>query len=427
METLRWLGLDWDEGPSVGGPHEPYVQSLRLNIYQDHATRLLGEEKAYRCYCSTERLEEVRRVQQAQKQPPKYDRHCRELSARDRQAAEAGGAAPVVRFKTPLEGETTTEDVMRGSVTFKNDTLDDFVLLKSDGYPTYHLASIVDDHIMEISHVLRGEEWLSSSPRHVLLYQAFGWQPPLFAHLSRVLGPDRGKLSKRHGAHAALEYRDQGYLPEALINFMALLGWSLDDHTDMIDRDTLVQHFDLDRVLANPAMFNADKLTWLNGVYIRDLPPEELAAGVRPFLEKAIGVVDETTLLKIIPLVRERIKLLTEIVEMADFFFKDDLEYEVETLLGKRFADAPPAAHEALQAVLERVEGLPLWEHEVIEAPVRGLAEELGLKAGDLFGLVRVAITGKTAAPPLFETMEVLGQARTVARLRRAVGRLHEG
>ncbi|MDO8616088.1 MAG: glutamate--tRNA ligase [Dehalococcoidia bacterium] len=427
MEALRWLGLDWDEGPDKGGPHAPYVQSERLPLYKEHADRLLAEGKAYLCYCSPERLDEVRKRQQAQKLPPKYDRLCRELTAEQRRAAQAQGTAPVVRFQTPLLGETVAQDALRGAVTFQNETLDDFVLLKSDGFPTYHLASIVDDHLMEITHVLRGEEWLSSLPRHVLLYRAFGWKPPVFAHLSTILGPDRAKLSKRHGAHAALEYRRQGYLPDAVVNFLGLLGWSLDDHTEIIDRETLIGHFDLDRVLPNPAVFNADKLDWMNGMYIRRLPPEELATQVRPFLEAAIGrAVDPAALSRIVPLVQERIKLLSEIVGMADFFFTEGpLDYEAATLLGKKFAGEPRQAAEGLEKVLSAVQTLEPWQREPLEAAIRPLAEQMGVKAGDLFGVVRVAVTGRTATPPLFETMEVLGREKAVERLRAALDRLH--
>ena len=426
METMRWLGLEWDEGPDVGGPHAPYVQSQRLSLYQEHAGRLLTADRAYPCFCSPDRLQQVRLEQQKRKLPPKYDRHCRDLTPAQREGARAQGIVPVVRFQTPLTGETTTYDILRGDVTFQNDTLDDFVLLKSDGFPTYHLASIVDDHLMEISHVLRGEEWLSSLPRHVLLYGAFGWEPPAFAHLSTILGPDRAKLSKRHGAHAALEYRRQGYLPEAIVNFLALLGWSLDDHTEIIDRQTLVRSFDLDRLLPNPAVFNADKLLWMNGVYIRQLPLDELAEGARPFLEEKVGRVDFALLRRVVPIVQERIKLLSEIVDMADFFFKDgSLDYTVDTLLGKKFAGEPGRAAAALESVIAAAEPLPRWDHETLEATVRPLAEEAGVKPGDLFGVIRVAVTGKTATPPLFETMEILGRDRALARLRSALDRLH--
>ncbi len=427
METLRWLGIDWDEGPDKGGPHAPYTQSERLDIYHEHADRLLAADSAYRCYCSSERLDEVRKAQQARKEPPRYDRHCRDLSADDRAQREAEVTPAVVRFKTPLDGETLTRDALRGEVPFANDTLDDFVVLKSDGYPTYHLAALVDDHLMEITHVVRGEEWISSLPRHVLLYQAFGWEPPVFVHVSRILGSDRAKLSKRHGAHAALTYRDIGYLPEALVNFLALLGWSLDDKTEIFDRETLIAAFDVDRLLPNPAVFNAEKLEWMNGMYIRNLTPEALAERARPFLEEKVeGPVDAQKLAQIAPLIQERIKTLADVVEMADFFFTEGpFAYERSDLLGKKsFADAPDRAAEALAAVIAAVEPLSGWDHEALEAAVRPLAEEMGVKAGELFTVVRVAVTGKTAAPPLFETMEVLGRDLSVERLSAARERL---
>jgi len=426
MEALRWLGLDWDEGPDIGGPYAPYTQSQRLDIYHSHSDHLIAADWAYKCYCSPERLDQVRLAQQARKEPPRYDRHCRDLTSAQREAVEATGVRPVVRFKTPLTGETTALDVLRGEVPFQNSTLDDFVLLKSDGYPTYHLAAQVDDHLMEITHVLRGEEWLPSAPRHFLVYQAFGWDPPVFAHLSRVLGPDKAKLSKRHGAHAALEYRDQGYLPDAVINFMALLGWSLDDHTEIISRETLVKHFDLDRVLPNPAVFNAEKLLWMNGMYIRETPVDALADAVLPYLERDLGrPVDRAKLARIVPLIQERIKVLSEITAMADFFFTEgDLDYELDALLGKKYAGQPREAADALGRVVAAIEGLDQWAHEPLEAAIRPLADILGVKAGDLFGLVRVAVTGKTATPPLFETMEILGREVTVARLTTALSRL---
>ncbi len=427
METLRWLGIDWDEGPDKGGPHAPYTQSERLDIYQEHAGRLLASDWAYRCYCSSERLAEVRKAQQARKEPPRYDRHCRDLSPDDRARSEADSAPAVVRFKTPLSGETLTHDAIRGEVSFANDTLDDFVILKSDGYPTYHLAAIVDDHLMEITHVLRGEEWISSLPRHVLIYQAFGWEPPVFVHVSRILGSDRAKLSKRHGAHAALAYREMGYLPEAIVNFLALLGWSLDDKTEIIDLDTLIAAFDTDRLLTNPAVFNAEKLEWMNGVYIRNLKPEGLAERARPFLEDHLGrPVDAQKLAQIAPLIQERIKTLKDVVEMADFFFTEGpLDYEPAALLGKKsFAGEGQRAVEALSSVIAAIEALDDWSHEALEGSVRPLAEEMGVKAGELFAVIRVAVTGKTAAPPLFETMAVLGRDVSLERLSAARDRL---
>jgi glutamyl-tRNA synthetase len=425
MQALRWLGLEWDEGPDKGGPHAPYTESERLPIYHEHAQRLIDTGWAYRCYCSPERLDQVRKEQQARKLPPQYDRRCRNLTDEQSAEQEAQGVKSVVRFAVPLDGETVTLDELRGEVKFENAKLQDTVILKSDGYPTYHLAAIVDDHLMEITHVFRGDEWLPSAPLHFLIIRAFGWEPPKYAHVSRILGPDKAKLSKRHGAHAVLEYRDQGYLPDAIVNFLALLGWSLDDKTDVFDRETLIKAFDVDRLLPNPAVFNEEKLVWMNGVYIRQMTAPQLAEAVRPYLEKAIGPIDMALLERIVPLVQERIRVLTEIVEMADFFFTEGpLEYDATLLLGKKFADQPAEAAHALELVIGVTEATADWTHETLEANVRPLAEQLGVKAGDLFGVVRVAVTGKTATPPLFETMEVLGREKSLARLKDALGRL---
>jgi glutamyl-tRNA synthetase len=431
FESLAWLGLDFDEGPDPAdtsrdiGDRGPYVQSRRLETYQRYAAELVEAGHAYRCYCTPERLEAVRKDLQRRKLPPKYDRHCRDLPQAERQRLESEELPAVVRFRTPLSGSTAFHDLIRGDITFENDTLDDFVLLKSDGFPVYHLANIVDDRLMGITHVMRGDEWLSSTPRHVLLYQAFGWEPPAFAHLPMILGPDRAKLSKRHGDTSVLAFRDHGYLPEALFNFLGLLGWSLDDHTEIIDRETFVRHFALDRILANPAVFNRDKLEWMNGVYIRSLADDELAERIAPFLERGGRSVDRDLLRRIVPLIRERIKLLAESEDMAGFFFSEgDLHYEAKTLLGKRFADDRGAASKALEAVLQRIGDLQPWDHETLEGAIRPLAEELALKTGDMFGLIRVAVTGRTAAPPLFETMAALGWERTVTRLESAIRRL---
>jgi glutamyl-tRNA synthetase len=430
MDALLWLGLDWDEGPDPSdpardvGPYGPYVQSRRLDLYQREARRLVEAGRAYYCYCSPERLEQVRREQMARREPPRYDRRCRDLSEGERREMEAQGITPVVRFRTPLAGETSFRDLIRGEITVRNDTLDDFVLLKSDGYPVYHLASVVDDHHMRITHVLRGEEWIPSTPRHVLLYDAFGWEPPLFAHLPMILGPDRAKLSKRHGDMSVRELRERGYLPEALFNFLGLLGWSLDDHTEVIDRETFVRHFDLDRVSPSPAIFNLEKLDWMNGVYIRSLPADELARRLLPYFQRRFGQIDEGLLVRAVPLLQERIRTLVEATEMAAFLFVERVEPSIADLLGKRFAGAPQEAARALTAALERLQGVSEWTAEALEGVLRPLATDLGLKTGDLFMLLRVATTGRTVSPPLFQSMELLGRERTLARLEEALARL---
>ena len=418
IDSLRWLGIDIDEGP--------ILQSDRLEIYRKYAEQLVNEGKAYCCFCSSERLESMRQEQMARKLPPGYDRRCRELTEEQLKAARVAGTEPVIRFRSPLEGQTRVTDLIRGEVTFDNSTLDDFVLLKSDGYPTYHLASIIDDHLMNISHVMRAEEWLSSAPRHLLLYRAFGWQPPQFAHLPMILGPDKSKLSKRHGATAINEYRDKGYLPEAMINFLTLLGWSLDDKTEIMGMDEIIKNFSIERVSKTAAVFNIDKLDWMNGVYIRNLTSDEFAVRCLPFVERDLpaGIsrpVDQGYLKQIAPLVQERARTLGEVAPLVDFFFVDKLEYEAALLQGKL---EKPQAVSILQKSIEALGKTAEWKTEPMELAVRPLAEEMGLKAGPFFGVLRVAVTGRTASPPLFQTMEVLGRERCMNRLKDALNKL---
>ncbi len=426
LDSLTWLGLDWDEGPGVGGDYGPYFQSQRLEIYQDVAKRLVEGGYAYFCYCSPQRLEEMRREQTKRKQPPGYDRRCRDLTEKERAAFEAQGITPVVRFRMPLEGQIKFQDLIRGEVFFEAATLDDFVLLKSDGYPTYHLANVIDDHLMKISHVLRADEWLSSTPRHIPLYGALGYEPPLFAHLPMILGSDRAKLSKRHGATSVMEYQKQGYLPDAVVNFLALLGWSLDDKTDIISREELVANFSLDRVGKTGAIFNHEKLAWMNGVYIRKLSTEDMVQQAMPFLEADLPKevkrpISPDYFRQIVPLLQERVRVLGEVSELADFFFVEELDYNVELLQKKGMDKAGAIA--ALEVSRERLEACP-FDAASLEDLLRPLAAELGLKTGALFGLLRVAVTGRTAAPPLFQTMTVLGKERCLKRIEAALGKL---
>ncbi len=421
MSGLKWLGMDWDEGP--------YFQSQRLDMYQKYAQQLVDEGKAYYCFCPPERLDKMRQDQMARKLPPGYDRHCRELVEAQVDVEKRKGTVPVIRFKSPLDGKTAIADLIRGEVVFDNSTLDDFVLLKSDGYPTYHLANIVDDHFMEISHVLRAEEWLSSTPRHVLLYRALGWQPPHFAHLPMILGPDKSKLSKRHGATAINEYMDRGYLPEAMINFLALLGWSLDDKTEIMTVGEIIKNFSIERVSKTAAVFNIAKLDWMNGMYIRALGTQDFSDRSLPFVERGLptGVkrpIDAGYLEKIAPLVQERAKLLSEVPSLVDFFFSDVLEYESSLLPGKL---EKRQAIDVLKKTLQALDGIEGWRAGDLETSVRPLAEGLGLKTGPFFTVLRVAITGRTASPPLFETMEVLGRDGCLARLKVALDKLEPG
>ena len=431
LDALRWLGLDWDEGPGSQTPHGPYVQSERLDLYTAHAERLLAEGKAYHCYCTPERLDAVRKERQKAHQPTGYDRRCREPGGAG-QARGENPNPPVVRFEMPTEGSLTINDFVRGEVTFDVSLLDDFVLLKSDGYPTYHLANVVDDHLMEITDVMRAEEWLPSAPRHRLLYEAFGYEMPRLIHLPLILGPDRSKLSKRHGAASVLEFRDMGYLPDALINFLALLGWSLDESSEVFSKDDLVRHFTPERIVASPAVFNVEKLDWFNGLYIRSMADAELADALVPWLEgPEHGLpadtlpVDRDYLATIVPLERERLKRLSEAPEMLSFFFEERLTYDASLLVPKGLDAA--GARAALEQALAVAEGAPAdtgvddWSVAALETSYRALAERLGVKTGHLFGAMRVAVTGRTAAPPLFDTLAVLGRERIVSRLRAAL------
>jgi glutamyl-tRNA synthetase len=427
LDGLKWLGLDWDEGPEVGGDSGPYFQSQRLSLYREAAERLVAQGDAYYCYCSPERLEEMRAEQVRRKQPPGYDRRCRDLSPEERAQREKEGITPVVRFKVPLEGQTRFNDLIWGELVFENGTIDDFVLLKSDGYPTYHLANVVDDSAMRISHVIRAEEWISSTPRHMLLYRALALEPPQFVHHPMILGPDRAKLSKRHGAVSILEYREQGYLPETMFNFLALIGWSLDDKTEIMSRKELVENFSLERIGKTGAIFNRDKLDWMNGVYIRSLTVEDFTQRVLPFLENGLPPevkrpLDIDYIRQIMPLIQERARTLAEVAELTEFFFSDALAYDSGLLIVKKMDRE--SALRALAASRQRLEPLERFDHESLEAVLRPLAEELHLKTGQLFGTLRVAVTGRTVAPPLFETMSVLGKKRCLERIGVALDKL---
>ncbi len=418
LASLRWLGLDWDEGPEVGGDYGPYFQSERLDLYRHYAQWLVDQGYAYRCYCPPERLAALRQQQRESKDDIGYDRHCRYLTAAQRAEYEAQGIVPVIRLAVPLEGETRFHDVLYGDITVDNSALNDLVLLKSDGFPTYHLANVVDDHLMAISHIMRGDEWLSSVPKHVLLYQAFGWEIPVYAHLPLILAPSgQGKLSKRHGGVEVREFIRQGYLPEAMVNYLARVGWSYDDKTEIFSREELIRLFDLEGINSSPARFSYDRLEWINGYYIRQLGVADLAERLVPFLAEAGLTATAAEVQPIVPLIRERLKTLRDVVEWTDFFFKEQLDYDPEKLVGKKMTAAESLV--AMRRAREVLATSPDFRVETIEPPLRALAEELGLKSGQLLGLIRVAITGKEVAPPLFETMAVLGREKTLARLAR--------
>ena len=424
LDALSWLGLDWDEGPDRGGPYAPYRQSERLPMYVEAARRLLDQRKAYRCDCSPERLDALRKSQQRAKLPPGYDRHCRLLDV-------SADVPHVVRLAMPDDGDTIVNDYLRGAVSFQNGLLDDHVLLKRDGFPTYHLASVVDDHHMRITHVIRGEEWLSSAPRHVQTYAALGWDEPVWVHIPIIRGPDQGKLSKRHGATSIRQYAEEGYLPEALLNFLALLGWSKDETTTIMSREEITAAFDLDGLGLASAMFDIDRLREMNARYIRDLAPTDFLRRGRPHLEARLGrAVDDPSLerlLPIAPVIQERVKLLPEFADYSDFFFTEGpLDYANADLMGRAYRNKPWAALESVEASLGTLRGVEPsnWSTATLESTLRELAAQRGEKPGALFTPIRVATTGKRIAPPLFETLETLGRDLAVERLNAAAERL---
>lgn len=429
MDSLRWLGLDWDEGPDIGGPYAPYVQSQRLPLYHAAVQRLLAAGDAYRCFCTVERLEALRAEQRANKLPPGYDAHCRGLDATEAQARASAGEAHVVRFAMPREGVTTFHDLLRGDISVENRLSDDFVILKSDGFPTYHLAHVVDDHEMAITHVTRGEEWIPSAPRHVRIIEALGYTPPIYVHGSVILGPDGGKLSKRHGAKSVLEHRDDGYLGDALYNFLAIMGWSPDGATEIMTRAEIIAKFDLADLSPHPATFDLQKLEWMNGVYLRQMPEAELTEHFARWLEATLAPevprpLDRAYVAELTPLVRERVKLLTDLTPMVDFFFAREVAPPaLEALLGKAYRGRPEAAARALDAVAAGLASAPEWTAGALEAALRELAPAIEEKAADLFMLCRLAVTGKSVTPPLFETMAIVGQEVCLQRLR-AAGRV---
>ena len=433
MEGLRWLGLEWDEGPDTGGPYGPYLQSERLDTYQESADWLIEHGHAYHCYCTEERLAQMRAEQEARKQPTGYDRRCRYLSPEERAANEASGLPSVVRFAAPIEGTTTYHDFLRGDLTFDNSTIDDMILLKSDNYPTYNFANIVDDHLMAITHVIRGEEYISSAPRYAQVYRAFGWDEPAVVHVPLVLAPDRSKLAKRHGALPLLEYRDRGYLPEAIVNFLALLGWSYDGEREFFTLDELVEVFDEKRIGTSPGVFDIERLDWFNGQYIRRMPVAELVERAMPFLlaglPENVRDIDYDYAGRVIALDQERIKTLADVPALTAFFFVDQPEYDAHLLLSKNMDAAKGApALEDLGATLKRLND---WEPEALLAALDRFVVERGFirkKAdgsevpdrGPVFMLARVAVSGRKETPGLPEMLAVLGKERTLKRLRAA-------
>ncbi len=421
IETLKWSGLDYDEGPGKEGACGPYTQSERLAIYREHVEELIAKRHAYHCFCAPGRLDEMRKQQEKMKIAPKYDRHCLRLAPGDAARRIADGVPAVVRMKVPESSSIRIDDMIRGRVEFQSDRVDDQVLLKSDGYPTYHLANVVDDRLMGITHVIRGEEWLSSTPKHVLLYGYFGWDAPQFAHLPLLLNPDRSKLSKRQGDVAVEDYRAAGYLPEALLNFVALLGWNPGDDREIFSLAELVPEFSMARVGKSGAIFNVEKLQWINQQHLRRLDPSAIAEKVKPVLRNAgIEWGDGAYLERVITMMRDRLNSFSDFNSFARYFFADPDTYD-EAARKKNWS-GQSGAH--LTALIGRLEADGDFTEAGLETSLKSVAGGFGVGAGKIIHAVRLALSGMAIGPGLYELMMILGKETVLRRLRRAVDSL---
>lgn len=428
MDGMHWLGIHWDEGPDIGGKYGPYRQSEKKETYLRYARELVASGHAFYCFCSPEKLEKVRQEQQKRKEAPHYDGTCRKLSFEEAQGRVDAGEKYVIRFKTPKEGSTTVHDVIRGDITVENRTIDDYILVKSDGWALYHLAALVDDHEMQITHVIRGAEWLATFPLHALIVRAFGWHEPEWVHLSVFLKPSgKGKMSKREAADAIKDgysifikdLQGLGYLPEAVVNWIALMGWAYDDHTEIFQMKDLIEKFSLDHLNPAPAAINFTKLDYFNGIFIRQLTDLDLANHVKPFFFKAGLDPDDKTLVKIAPIIRERMVTLDDSVEMAGFFFKAKVQPVPEELIAKGLSKEE--SRKVAASCLEILSKFEDFSVSTTEPPLREFVERSELTAGQVFGILRVAITGQKISPPLFESMEIVGKEVCIQRIQEAI------
>lgn len=421
-EGLRWIGLDWDEGPDVGGPHAPYVQSERLDVYAGYVAKLFEQDMAYECFCTPDELEEERTLMKARGLAPKYSGRCARLTQEQREAYRAEGRQACVRFRVKDTGDTVIDDLIQGEVIYENALIADPVIVKTSGYPTFHFAVVVDDHLMQITHVVRGVEHLPNTQIHMQLQDALGFHRPLYAHLPIVLGEDRTKLSKRHGAVAVTDYAAQGYLPEAIFNFLALLGWSPGDDQEMLSREELISRFSLQACSKAPAVFDLGKAEWMNAEYVKAAGPKDLLPRVLPRIQSAgLFEADPTPerlewLTQVIALMQERTRLLDVFETWARYFFTD--QYEYEDRAREKWLGNPETAG-TLVALADKMAGLAPWDVESIEGCVRGLGEELGVGAGKVIHPCRSAVTGTTVGPSLFHLLELLPQEEVVSRLRK--------
>jgi len=421
-DTLSWLGIDWDEGPVKGGPYGPYVQSERTDLYRKYADRLVDNGKAYHCFCTTERLNNLREVQKREKKNYGYDRHCRNLSKDEVSKKLSEGVKSVIRLKVPLEGKTSFNDLILGSITRKNkDISPDPVLLKSDGYPTYHLANVIDDHLMKISHILRAQEWIPSGAMHILLYNAFGWDPPVYCHLPMVMGKDGQKLSKRHGSTSVVDFRKRGYLPEAIINYVTMVGWAYDDSREFFTKEELEKLFSLEKINKAPGVFDYKKLEWFNGQYIRKKSEAEIIEAVLPYLKKD-GIISEdvsekemTIIKNMMGFMTERLHFISDISELSRFLFKDIESYTLTDLVPKKMDFA--GTLNVLKGVRSLVEDFETRTDEENEVLFRQKSEEMDVKLGSILMPLRVAISGSKVSPPIFESLRLLGSKKALERI----------
>ena len=427
IDGLHWLGMGYDEGPDIGGPHGPYRQTERRAIYTEYAWKLVELGHAFPCFCTPDRLNKVRQEQMKNKQNPRYDGTCRNLDPDGARRRAQAGESHVIRFRMPKEGSITATDLLRGQIVTENAALDDTVLLRSDGLPVYHLAAMVDDHLMGITHVIRGSEWLPSMPLHMHVIRAFGWDEPVFAHLSVFLKPSgKGKMSKREAAEAIKDgysifvgdLKDLGYIPEGVLNWIVLMGWGVSED-EVMTLDQMIERFDINNMTPSPAAINFTKLDHFNSTHIRLLAIDDLAARIKPYLLKEGLVVEDAKLLKVIPLIRERLVTLDDCLPFAAWFFKETVAPKPEELVARILTAAQSA--EIVRKAYRILAALPEISPAIAEPPMRALVAQLGFSLNQVFGILRVAVTGQTVSPPLFESMEIVGKEKVLERVRAAI------
>ncbi len=426
LETMNWVGLEFDEGPKKDGDFGPYFQSERLEIYKEHVNKLIEDGNAYPCFCSSERIQKLREEQSAKKEQAKYDKHCLSLSKEEVQSKLDAGEAHVIRLNVPNGQKILIDDLVRGKVDFNSDIVDDQILIKSDGFPTYHLANVVDDHLMKITHVIRGEEWLSSTPKHVLLYDFFRWERPKFAHLPLLLNPDKSKLSKRQGDVAVEDYQKKGYLKEALLNFVALLGWNAGDDVEIYEMNELINKFSIERVNKAGAVFNVEKLDWLNFEHLKKKDNNEILGMLKDELKESKYSEQEFSdefLLNIIEAMKERVTFVNEFITKSFYFFEAPTEYDEKTVKKRWKEDSP----ELLSKLRDELENLENPSKEDYEKTLKGLAETLEVGLGKLIHPVRLAVSGVGQGPGVFDLLYIIGKEEVIKRINRALEKIKNG